>query len=334
MAQFDLPVDQLRDYRPQIAEPEDFDAFWAATLAETRAYDLDAVFEPVCTGLTGVRTWDVTFAGFGGHPIKGWFTAPADAAGPLPLVVQYQGYNSGRSLPHTWGLWPLAGCAHFIMDTRGQGGGAHVGDTPDPVGSGPSHAGFMTRGIEEPGTYYYRRVFADAVRAVEAARSHPLADPARTVVLGGSQGGGIALAAGGLVPDLSGVAVDVPFLCHFERSLVLTDSRPYGEISAYLSAHRGKEQRALRTLSYVDGVTFAARGRAPALFSVGLMDTVCPPSTVFAAYNAYGGDKFIEVYPFNGHEGGGVFQQAAQLHWVAELLGERERMPCPVGGTP
>ncbi|MFJ5195232.1 acetylxylan esterase [Streptomyces sp. NPDC088394] len=320
MALFDMPLPELRAYRPQIDEPEDFDAFWSKTLAETRAHDPAVSFEPVETGLTGTRTWDVTFAGFGGHPVKGWFTAPANAEGPLPLIVQFHGYNGGRSLPHCWGLWPTAGFAHFIMDVRGQGSGGNVGDTPDPVGSGPSHAGFMTRGIEDPDTYYYRRVYADAVRAVEAARSHPLADPARTVALGGSQGGGITLAVGGLVPDLAAISVDVPFLCHFGRAVTLTDSNPYAEIARYLKMHRGKEETALRTLSYFDGVSFAARGTAPALFSVALMDQVCPPSTVFAAHNAYGGEKEIEVYSFNGHEGGAMFQEAAQLRWVPKAL--------------
>ncbi|MDA3645819.1 acetylxylan esterase [Saccharopolyspora indica] len=321
MPQFDLPLDQLRGYRPEIPVPEDFDSFWEKTLAETRAHDLAAVFEPVETGLAGARTWDVTFAGFGGHPIKGWFTVPAGAEGPLPLIVQFQGYNSGRGLPHCWSLWPLAGYAHFVMDVRGQGGGnqgtgGNVGDTPDPMGIVPAHTGVMTRGIEDPETYYYRRVFTDAVRAVEAARSHPLADASRTVALGASQGGGITLAVSGLVPDLAAVCVDVPFLCHFGRAITLTDARPYGEVGDYLRMRRGVEEQVFRTLSYFDGVTFAALGRAPALFSAALMDQVCPPSTVFAAHNAYGGPKDIEVYPFNGHEGGAMFQQRAQLDWV------------------
>ncbi|MGO4756671.1 acetylxylan esterase, partial [Streptomyces sp. 2MCAF27] len=28
MALFDLPLDQLHDYRPRVPEPEDFDRFW------------------------------------------------------------------------------------------------------------------------------------------------------------------------------------------------------------------------------------------------------------------------------------------------------------------
>ncbi|MFD4563992.1 acetylxylan esterase [Streptomyces sp. NPDC058475] len=321
MALFDLPLDELRDYRSASAEPEDFDAFWAKTLQEARAHDLAARFEPVETPLKTVKVYDVTFAGFGGHPVKGWLTLPAWANSPLPAVVEFVGYGGGRGLAHTHLLWASAGFAHLVMDTRGQGSAWGGGETPDPVGSAPAYPGYMTRGIEDPESYYYRRLFTDGVRAVEAARSHPLVDPTRTAAVGGSQGGGITLAVGGLVPDLAAIAPDVPFLCDFPRATVITDRNPYREIGNYLKTYRGRTDQVLRTLSYFDGVHFAARGSSPALFSVALEDQTCPPSTVFAAYNAWAHeDKKIEVYDFNDHEGGGTYQEAAQLHWLPSYL--------------
>ncbi|MGW1894704.1 acetylxylan esterase [Streptomyces sp. NPDC002004] len=322
MPHFDLPLEELRRYRPALPEPDDFDAFWEKTLSEVREHDLDPRFVPVDVPLSGVDVLDVTYAGFGGHPVKGWLILPAGAREPLPAVVEYIGYGGGRGLPHMHLLWATAGFAHFVMDTRGQGSsGSAPGDTPDPVGSAPAYPGFMTRGIEDPHDYYYRRVYADAVRAVEAARAHPLVDTARVAALGASQGGGLTLAVGGLVPDLVAIAPDVPFLCDFPRSTGLTDRHPYAEIALYLKVHRGADERTFRTLSYFDAVHFAARGRAPALFSAALEDLTCPPSTVFAAFNAYaGGEKSIEVYAFNDHEGGGPHQQAAQLRWLPPRL--------------
>ncbi|MEU4063900.1 acetylxylan esterase [Streptomyces wedmorensis] len=321
MTQFDLPVDQLRTYRSASVEPEDFDAFWTKTLDEARAHELGARFERVGTGLTTVETFDVTFNGFDGQPVKGWFVVPAGTAEPLPVVVEFLGYGGGRGLPHAHLLWASAGFAHFVMDTRGQGSTWATGDTADPVGSAPSFPGFMTRGVEDPYAYYYRRLFTDAVRAVEAARSHPLVDAGRTAVTGGSQGGGIALAVAGLVRDLVAVAPDVPFLCDFPRATTVTDRNPYREIGSYLKTHRGRVEQVRNTLAYFDGVHFAARATAPALFSTALEDQTCPPSTVFAAFNAYAGqDKAIEVYDFNDHEGGGPFQEAAQLRWLPGRL--------------
>ncbi|MFJ6572502.1 acetylxylan esterase [Streptomyces sp. NPDC091292] len=324
MPHFDLPLDRLRAYRSAATEPDDFDAFWEKTLAEAREHDLDARFEPVDLPLTGVDVFDVTFAGFGGHPVKGWLVLPAGTTAPLPTVVEYIGYGGGRGLPHMHLLWAAAGFGHFVMDTRGQGSGGRAGgETPDPVGSGPSHPGYMTRGIEDPHDYYYRRVFTDGVRAIEAARSHPLVDAARVGAIGVSQGGGITLAVGGLVPDLAVIAPDVPFLCDFPRATTLTERHPYREIALYLKARRGGEEQVFRTLSYFDGVHFAARGRAPALFSAALEDQTCPPSTVFAAFNAYAGKgRSMEVYAFNDHEGGGPYQQGVQLRWLPQYLTE------------
>lgn len=320
---FDLSLDELRAYRPQIAEPADFDEFWTDTLKQARAFDLDAEFEPVDTGLSLVRTFDVTYRGYGGHPVKGWLTLPASAPDdrPLPAVVQYIGYGGGRGVPHQHLFWAAAGYAHFVMDTRGQGSGFVRGDTPDPEGSAPRVPGFMTQGVEDPATYYYRRVYTDAVRAVEAARSHPAVDETRIAVHGGSQGGGISIAVAGLVPDLSAALPDVPFLCHFERAVGLTDADPYGEIVRYLMIHRAKESRVRSTLSYFDGVAFARRATAPGLFSTALMDQVCPPSTVFAAYNAWAAaDKDIKVYTFNGHEGGALDHNVEHLAWLRDHL--------------
>jgi cephalosporin-C deacetylase len=323
---FDMPLAELRAYKPEREEPADFDSFWADTLADARSHPLEAVFEPFDAGLATIEVFDVTFAGFGGQPIKGWFILPRDRSvspfvrdGRLPCVVEYIGYGGGRGRPIDWLTMPSAGHAHLVMDVRGQGSTWRSGDTPD-VDAGAATGqfpGYMTGGIEDPQTYYYRRLMTDAVRAVEAARAHPAVDPARVAVNGGSQGGGLTLAVAGLVPDLMLATPDVPFLCHWRRAATITDSDPYHELVRYMKIHRDSVERVFRTLSYFDGLNFAARAKAPALFSVALMDETCPPSTVFAAYNHYAAAKQIEVYPFNGHEGGESLHVEVKLRALA-----------------
>lgn len=322
----DLPLSELVEYRPTIAEPADFDEFWQRTLEESRAAGGEVVATEFDAGLSTVRVWDVTFPGFAGEPVKAWFMVPANATGQLTTVVEFNGYGGGRGLPHERLSWVSAGYAYLFMDTRGQGSvWGSGGDTPDAAGTGPSAPGFMTRGIESPESYYYRRVFTDAVRAVDAVRSLPHVDGSRIAICGGSQGGGISLAVAGLVEGLLGVMPDVPFLCHFERAVGMTDKDPYNEIVRYLSVHRDRVARTFETLSYFDGANFATRATAPALFSVALMDPVCPPSTVFAAHNLYGSrqasgaDAAIEVYPFNEHEGGQGHHWRKQARWLAAL---------------
>ena len=306
MAQFDLPLDELTAYRPEREEPSDFDAFWATTLAEARAARSPTTFEPAFPELGGIEVHDVSFSGFGGDRIRAWLLLPRNRTGRLPVVVEYVGYGGGRGLPIHWLTRVAAGYAHFVMDTRGQGSMWVPGDTPDrePPGSNPQYPGFLTRGILDPATYFYRRVFTDAVLAIGAARDHPAVDPERVVVAGGSQGGGIGIAAAALDGAVSAALIDVPFLCHFRRALEITDEPPYVELRNYLSVHRSREADVFRTLSYVDGMNFAARATMPLLMSVGLMDAVCPPSTVFAAYNHWAGQKEIRVWPYNGHDAG------------------------------
>jgi cephalosporin-C deacetylase len=320
---FDMPLDQLKAYLPAIEAPADFDAFWEQTLAETRKRPLKAQFEPVDFGLRTVETFDVTFSGYAGQPVKGWLLLPRERAGRLPCVVEYVGYGGGRGYPTDWLVWSSAGYAHLVMDTRGQGGSWLHGNTPDvePEGSNPHHPGFMTRGIASPQTYYYRRVFADAVRAVEAAQAHPAIDRERIAVAGASQGGGIALAVSGLVPGLQAVMADVPFLCHYRRATEITDKAPYVEISRYCTIQRTQIEQVFATLGYFDGVSFASRARCSALFSVALMDEVCPPSTVFAAYNHFAGPKEIRVWTYNGHEGGGSFQTVEKVQYLHKVFG-------------
>src|SRR5512138_3355662 len=271
MAFFDLSLNDLKTYCPERNEPADFDAFWKSTLDETRKFPLDATFEQVDYGLVAQETYDVTYNGFGGQPVKGWLILPTkvERDGKLPCVVEYIGYGGGRNFPIDWLLWASAGYAHLVMDTRGQGSSWSPGDTPDLYADGGNahFPGSMTKGILDPKHYYYRRVFTDAVRAIEAARSHEAVDATRIAVTGGSQGGGISIAAAGLVPDVVAAMPDVPFLCHYRRATEISDSYPYKEIAEYCHVHRDKVEAVFNTLSYFDGVNFAVRAKAKALFS-------------------------------------------------------------------
>ena len=148
----------------------------------------------------------------------------------------------------------------------------------------------------------------------------------------------MAVAVAGLVAGrLDGVIAalpDVPFLQDFPRAIDIAPRGPYPEIAAFLGRHRERYEPMLAVLNYFDGVNLGRAATAPALFSVAQMDDVCPPSTVFASYNAYGdrnwrgGDrtgagaaKDIEVYRFNNHEGGQEHHWIRQLQYLRKLAG-------------
>ena len=336
MPLFDLPPEQLRGYESALEEPADFDSFWDATIAEARTFPLAASFTPVDNLLTVIDSFDVSFNGFGGAPIKGWLHLPATRAegGKLPVVVQYIGYSGGRGMVQQDTGWAQAGYAHFIMDTRGQGYGGLLGATSDPHNSAGdvAHPGLMTRGIGSREDYYYRRTYVDAFRAIEAAQAHPEVDEGKVILTGISQGGGLAIAAAGLAAGrLGGIIAampDVPFLQDFPRSIDIAARGPYPEIAAFLKRHRHDYEPILGVLNYYDGVHLARRCTAPALYSAAGMDDVCPPSTVYGSFIAYGTAaaekpaKDITYYRFNNHEGGQEHHWIKQLHYVADLLTE------------
>lgn len=328
MAFFDYPLEELLEYLPRRTEPNDFEQFWIESLYETKAFELKPTFIKYDSYLKTLDVYDVSFGGYKGQRVKGWLILPRNTEGKLPCVVEYVGYGGGRGYPHDWLFWASAGYAHFVMDTRGQGSTWRIGETPDIDECGnPQFPGFMTKGILNKHTYYYRRVFLDAFRAIETVLHHPLVDSKNVVLTGGSQGGGITIAAAYLAMlsgiDIKLLLIDVPFLCHFKRALEVTDSFPYAEIKNFLKVHRDKENLVFDTLSYFDCVNFSAHLRYPALFSVALQDEICPPSTVFAAYNHYNGEKEIKIYPYNNHEGGESFHLLEKLRFLERKICNR-----------
>lgn len=319
----DLALRDLRRFKPTCREPHDFDAFWSKQLEGARASaNTPTTVTEASTPLRTIRSWSVSFPGWGGQPIAAWLHAPTGSDGPLPCVVEYSGYGQGRGLVHERTLYAQAGYAHLVIDARGQNGATERCDTPDLGPWAVDTASVMTRGLARPEEMYLTRLIVDAARAVDAAQTFEVVDPRRVAVAGISQGGGLAIITAGLVADVAAVCADVPFLCHIWRGVALSTTGLYTEIRAHLAMRPELTDLARATLSYVDALHFAQRANAPALFSVAGQDCVCPPSTVFAVFNHYAGPKDIRVWPFNAHEGGGGLQAATRIDFLRETLDE------------
>lgn len=330
MPWYDLSLEKLREYRTPTAEPEGLDDWWAGKLAAARAAGEEPRTVRYEQGLYDpVEVYDTEFSGAGGDRIRAWYLKPAGASGAAPHVVKFVGYGGGRGTPGEHILLPALGYAVLVMDSRGQGGRWSSGVTGDGV-PGPENSLVMTRGIASPETYYYTRMYIDAARAVDAARA--LAGPdAPLAVTGHSQGGGLALAAAALQGNAISVChSDTPFLCDIQRAITLAPHAPYTEVPEFLDRNVDLIDAALDTLRYVDCALLARRVTAKTLMSVALMDDICPPSTVFAAYNEIplagedGKDgKDIAVYPYSGHS-------VPQVHAERQLRHLREHLPVTV----
>jgi cephalosporin-C deacetylase len=300
MPWYDLPLDQLREYRTTTREPDGLDAWWARRLEEARALAQPVTLTRHEPDLYApLEVYDAEFSGAGGDRIKAWYIPAPGPSGSAPVIVRFIGYGGGRGAPSEHALLAALGYTVFVMDTRGQGGRWTTGATGDGA-PGPENSLVMTRGIASPETYYFTRLFTDAVLAVEAAIS--LTGRPSVAVGGGSQGGALSLATAALVPGKVSVChADVPFLCDIQRAITLAPHAPFTEVPEFLNENVDLIDAALNTLTYVDCALLARRITAECLFSVGLMDDISPPSTVFAAYNEITSGKDIAVYQYSGH---------------------------------
>lgn len=297
MPSIDMPLDQLRQYKPCLYREEDFEKFWEQTVAEAAAQPLNAELIPFKLPMRGLECFAVRYDGYQNGRIAGWYVRP-DGKGPFPGLVRYHGYSGVGERPLDLIREAAQGICVLSMDCRGQGGHSTDGNVYE---AGHSH-GWMTLGIASPKTYYYRYVYADAVRALELLARREEVDASRLAITGGSQGGALTLAVAALSERPILAMPDIAFLCDFRRSIQITPDGPYPEIVKYLKQYPSRYEQTLRTLSYFDCLNLAPWIKCRTLHSVGLCDNVCPPSTVFSAYNHITAPKQMDVYPFHLHE--------------------------------
>jgi len=293
----DMPLSELWDYRPALTRPDDFDDYWSEALSAGRGQPFDARVSPRSYPADGVELFDVALAAFGGGTISCQLMKPAGKT-RLPTVVFYHGYSGAGPTPFALLPWACQGFAAMGVDCRGQGGRSTDG-AAYPGGHRP---GFMTQGIEHPNQYYYRYTYVDCVRALDWLAEQDDVDPTRMGITGISQGGGLTLAVAGLSDRPKLAISEVPFLCHFRRSVDIAAAGPYREVADWMRFRPETAELSWRTLEYVDCMNLAGRIRCRTVVTVGLWDDICPPSSVFAAYNHIEADKQMEVFDFTGHE--------------------------------
>jgi len=297
MPSIDMPLEQLRQYKPSLYREADFESFWEGTSAEALRQPLNAELIPYDLSTKGIVCYAVRFDGFKGGRLAGWYLRP-DARGKFPGVCVYHGYGGRGVRPLDLLALAAQGICVLSMDCRGQNGQSQDAATY-PEGH---YLGWMTQGIRDPNNYYYRYVYADALRALELIAHREEVDPRRLAVTGISQGGGLSLAVSALSERPILAMPDIPFLCDFRRAIDVAPVGPYPEISSFLKSYPSMYDDVLRTLSYFDCVNLAPWIRCRTIVSNCLWDDICPPSTIFAAYNHITSEKRMDVYPFHKHE--------------------------------
>jgi cephalosporin-C deacetylase len=291
---------ELEQYAPApTLDRNSINTFWNNTLEAAAQQPLSVRREQQSPLFPSVRMDKLTYLGHDSTPINAWFLVPDKPSGSQkpPCVVMFPGYGGDRGLPERYAIWLLLGYAVLAVDARGQAG--ETGNLlQDDAGSSK---GWVTQNLLSKERSYYLALALDVVRAVEAACQQPEIDASRIAAVGASQGGGMALLAGALSPQVTAVVADIPNLCHLDYG-ILHSTGSLSEIATYLKRHPDKLGQALESLAYFDIVNLAHRIQAPVLMSVGWKDTVCMPDTIYAAYNRLSCSKIIYDYPFSGHE--------------------------------
>lgn len=309
MPLFDFPLARLQEYQGSTPRPADFDAYWDEALRELDLTPPRPEFtscEPFPS--KSVECSDLWFTGIAGARVHAKFLRPVSASAnrARPAVLMFHGYGGHSGEWSDKLAYVSQGFCVAALDCRGQGGPSEdVG-----VVKGPTIQGHIVRGLEDPDPkrLMFRSIFLDTVQLARVVLGLPDVNPERVGCVGGSQGGALALACAALEPRVKRAAIAHPFLCDYQRVWEMDLVKDaYAEIRTFFRHFDPRHERRVEIftkLGYIDCQNLAARVRGEVLMFTGLMDTVCPPSTQFAAYNKFTVKKQMVIYPDYAHEGG------------------------------
>lgn len=299
----DMPLEQLTTYEGTNPRPADFHEYWERALAEMRAVDPQLELVPSSFQVPHAECFDLYFTGVKGARIHVKYVLPKNMETRHPAVVMFHGYSGHAGDWSEKLAYVSLGFTVLAMDCRGQGG------TSEDVGGvkGNTHHGHIIRGLSDhPDELLFRHIFLDTAQLAGIAMKLPEVDPERVYAAGGSQGGGLTIACAALEPRVKKLAPIFPFLSDYKRTWDMDlDQDAYGELRTYFryfDVLHEREHDVFEKLGYIDIQFLAERIQGEVMMSVGLMDTICPPSTQFAAYNKMKTKKQLVIYPDFGHE--------------------------------
>lgn len=300
---FDMPWEQLQTYGGCTPCPDDLDPYWQQGLAEMEAVDADIKWSPAPFQTAFAECLDLYFTGVRGARIHAKVLRPKQTPQAHPAVIMFHGYTSNS------GNWTdklgyvAAGFTVAALDCRGQGG------LSEDVGGvqGTTMRGQIIRGLDGPSdNLLFRHIFLDTAQLTRIVMAMDDVDATRVGVTGASQGGGLTLACAALVPEIARVAPVYPFLSDYQRVWEMDQAKDaYFELQDYFRRFdplHERETEVFTKLGYIDVQHLAPRIQGKVMMATGLMDTICPPSTQFAAYNKITAEKSLRVYPDFAHE--------------------------------
>jgi len=287
-------IDPLQ-IKPSLAVPADFDEFWAAQKEKLAAVPVNPRLTPVKSPLNDADCFDLQ-ADCIGAPVSGYYARPAGAKPKsLPIILTVHGAGVRSSSLGGAAGWAQKGMLALDINAHGIPNGKPAefyknladGELKD----------YRARGRESRETVYFLGMFLRLVRALDFLTAQPEWDGRTVVVHGSSQGGYQSLVAAGLDPRVTFFAAGVPAGCdHTGFKAGRVNGWP-----KFIATGEMPPPNVVEAVRYYDAVNFVTRSKAAGIVAVGFIDTTCPPSSVYTAYNAVPGKKQIHHDIAAGH---------------------------------
>ncbi|WP_033165699.1 acetylxylan esterase [Clostridium sp. KNHs205] len=303
MPLIDMSLEELKKYNGSSPCPSDIDEYWERALAEMKATDSKVELIPAEFQVPFAECFDLFFTGVKGARVHAKYLRPKHIEEKHPAILQFHGYSGNSGDWNDKLNYVALGYSVAALDCRGQGGKS------EDVGGvkGNTFNGHIIRGLDQSADdLLFRQIFLDTAQLARIVMDMPEVDETRVGAMGGSQGGALTLACAALEPGVKKLAPVYPFLCDYKRVWDMDLAKEaYAELKNYFrqfDPRHEREEEIFRKLGYIDLQNLVKRIQGEVFMNVGLMDSVCPPSTQFAAYNKINAKKKMDIYPDFGHE--------------------------------
>jgi len=303
---------------PTTTMPDDFEKFWEQTLLQNKDIPLNAKMTKIeALSDEKLDVYQVKFQNFRlGSYIYGVLSVPRGGK-KFPALIKVPGA----------GVWP-----HFmiqdadalkgliVLDIRIHGIPMVMNDHNEIYGELWNAAlnDYWAFNLDNKELYYYRRVYAGCVKAIDFIYSLPQFDQEHLGVSGGSQGGALAIVTAALDERVDYLVSYYPALCDLTGYL---NGRAGGWPHLFdknNSPFHAKEDK-IETSKYYDVVNFARILKVPGYYCWGYNDQSCPPTSIQSMYNVIKAPKELGIMKDAGHY---IYpeQKAVTDEWIFQNL--------------
>lgn len=302
---------------PTQTMPKNFERFWEKSIEKARNIDLEPVVTLAperCTARTNV--YHVRLQHYRKDTyLYGWLAIPK-REGRYPAVLCLPGAGVKPVPPEI----DLAETGEGMI-TLAIGVNGIPLDLPQEVYDNLRYGVLKDYGfihLDSKENYYYRRIYTGCVRAIDYIETLPCYDGSNIGVMGGSQGGALAIVTASLDKRVKALVAYYPALCDVTGYL---HNRAGGwpHMFAPKNQLRHNTAQKIETMQYYDVVNFARLLQTPGYYSWGYNDPTCPPTSLYAAYNVIKAPKQLLVAHAAGHW---RFPEQTQttLQWLYQQL--------------